>query len=104
MAEGSIPNTGDPRVDAALERIRGKFTDKRSFFRLLALINSTCRAFATITSCPNAIGKRLTHGECPPTSMAIRQRRSAPDICIIPFWLVGTLPSSVTSPVPFRTQ
>jgi len=27
MAEQSIPNTGDPRVDAALDRIRGKFTD-----------------------------------------------------------------------------
>jgi len=27
MAEQTIPNTGDPRVDAALERIRGKFTD-----------------------------------------------------------------------------
>jgi len=27
MAEPTIPNTGDPRVDAALDRIRGKFTD-----------------------------------------------------------------------------
>ena len=27
MAETTIPNTGDPRVDAALERIRGKFSD-----------------------------------------------------------------------------
>lgn len=27
MAGQTIPNTGDPRVDAALERIRGKFTD-----------------------------------------------------------------------------
>ncbi len=27
MAEQAIPNTGDPRVDAALSRIRGKFTD-----------------------------------------------------------------------------
>ena len=27
MAETTIPNTGDPRVDAALARIRGKFTD-----------------------------------------------------------------------------
>jgi hypothetical protein len=27
MAESTIPNTGDPRVDAALARIRGKFTD-----------------------------------------------------------------------------
>jgi hypothetical protein len=27
MAEQFIPNTGDPRVDAALARIRGKFTD-----------------------------------------------------------------------------
>jgi len=27
MAEQTIPNTGDPRVDAALDRIRGKFTD-----------------------------------------------------------------------------
>jgi hypothetical protein len=24
---GEIPNTGDPRVDAALQRIRGKFRD-----------------------------------------------------------------------------
>ncbi len=27
MAESTIPNTGDPRVDAALARIRGKFSD-----------------------------------------------------------------------------
>jgi hypothetical protein len=27
MAEQIIPNNGDPRVDAALSRIRGKFTD-----------------------------------------------------------------------------
>ena len=27
MTESTIPNTGDPRVDAALERIRGKFSD-----------------------------------------------------------------------------
>ncbi len=27
MAESTIPDTGDPRVDAALARIRGKFTD-----------------------------------------------------------------------------
>jgi hypothetical protein len=27
MAEQTVPNTGDPRIDAALERIRGKFTD-----------------------------------------------------------------------------
>ena len=27
MAEDTIPNSGDPRVDAALQRIRGKFTD-----------------------------------------------------------------------------
>ena len=27
MAAETIPNSGDPRVDAALSRIRGKFTD-----------------------------------------------------------------------------
>jgi len=27
VGESTIPNTGDPRVDAALERIRGKFGD-----------------------------------------------------------------------------
>jgi hypothetical protein len=27
MTESTIPNTGDPRVDAALARIRGKFSD-----------------------------------------------------------------------------
>jgi predicted nucleic acid-binding Zn-ribbon protein len=27
MAEQTVPNSGDQRVDAALERIRGKFTD-----------------------------------------------------------------------------
>jgi len=27
MAESTIPNAGDRRVDAALERIRGKFSD-----------------------------------------------------------------------------
>ena len=34
----------------------------------------TLRALATITSCPNALSKRLIQGECVPISSAIRLR------------------------------
>ena len=44
----------------------------RSFLRMLCVINFTLCAFATITSCPIDARCRLTHGECVPTSTAIR--------------------------------
>src|SRR5580704_5871908 len=75
-----------------------------SFFRLLALISFTCLALATITSCPNAVSSRLTHGEWLPTSMAIRQRCIAPNACSIPFFVVATLRSPITSPSSASTQ
>ena len=43
-------------------------------FRLLWLISFSCRELATITSYPRLASSRLTHGECVPTSMAIRHQ------------------------------
>jgi hypothetical protein len=46
-------------------------------------IRRTLRAWATITSCPNSLNKRLTHGECIPVSSAIRcvaSRRRLPSL------------------------
>ena len=37
-------------------------------------IKRTFRAWATITSCPNSLNSRLTHGECIPVSNASRLR------------------------------
>jgi hypothetical protein len=42
----------------------------------LSPISRTLRAFATITSCPKSLSKRLTQGECVPISSAIRLRLS----------------------------
>lgn len=36
MAEAAIPNIGNPRVDAALARIRGKFTDLENALMVFA--------------------------------------------------------------------
>ena len=44
-----------------------------SHFRLLSVISFNWRGLATITSCPHSASSRLTHGECGPTSNAIRQ-------------------------------
>jgi hypothetical protein len=76
----------------------------RSLLRELALINCTCRALATITSKPNPLSIRLNHGECVPTSMAIRQRCSGPNFSTIALRVVATLPSDTTSPCAPSTQ
>jgi len=47
-------------------------------FLRLSPISRTLRAFATITSCPSSLSKRLIQGECVPISSAIRLRGSAP--------------------------
>ena len=76
----------------------------RSFLRELALINCTCRALATITSKPRAVSIRLNHGECVPTSMAIRHRPIPVNFCATAFRVVATLPSDITSPLSPTTQ
>ena len=76
----------------------------RSFLRELALISFTCRALATITSRPRLFSHRLNHGECVPTSSAIRHRRIRENFCTMAFLAVATLPSDITSPFPPSTQ
>ena len=76
----------------------------RSFLRELALISCTCRALATITSKPRPVSIRLNHGECVPTSMAIRHRRIPANFCPMALRLVATLPSDTTSPWSPTTQ
>ena len=76
----------------------------RSSLRLLWLISCTCRALATITSWPNWLSSRLTHGECVPTSIAMRQRGRAPNAWHSPFFVVATLASRSTSPCSSSTQ
>src|SRR5215471_20957591 len=70
----------------------------RSSFRLLSVISFTCFGLATIISCPNFCNKRLTQGECVPTSMAIRTRPKEPNASTMPALVVVTCPSRRTSP------
>jgi len=72
--------------------------------RLLWLISRTWRALATITSWPSLLSSRLTHGECAPTSIAIRQRGRAPKASCRPFFVVAALASRSTSPCSSSTQ
>src|SRR5260370_26507250 len=53
-------------------------------------INFTCLGLATTTSWPSALSNRLTHGECVPTSRAIRQRPVEPNTLAIAFLFVLT--------------
>jgi hypothetical protein len=76
----------------------------RSFLRVLALINCTCRALATITSKPRLLSHRLNHGECVPTSIATRHRRIPPNFCAMAFLVVPTVPSVTTSPLSASMQ
>ena len=59
---------------------------------------------ATITSCPNSLNPRLTHGECIPVSSAIRLRGIFPNTSFIAFGVVLSLYSSSTSPTSSSTQ
>jgi hypothetical protein len=76
----------------------------RSSLRRLFPIKRTLRACATITSCPNSLNHRLTHGECIPVSSAIRLRGILPNSSRIAFGVVLTFCSTPTSPVASRTQ
>ena len=76
----------------------------RSSFRRLSPIKRTLRAWATITSCPNSLNNRLTHGECIPVSSAIRLRGIFPNTSLIAFGVVPNFCSSSTSPASSNTQ
>jgi len=76
----------------------------RSSLRRLFPIKRTLRACATITSCPNSLNHRLTHGECIPVSSAIRLRGILPNRSRMAFGVVLTFCSTPTSPVASRTQ
>ncbi len=76
----------------------------RSSFLRLSPIKRTLRACATITSCPNSLSSRLTHGECMPVSSAIRLRGMPPNASFIAFGVVLTRCSNRTLPVSSSTQ
>src|SRR5215469_14466798 len=76
----------------------------RSSFLRLSPINRTFRALATITSCPNALSKRLIQGECVPISSATRLRGMAPKTSCNPFAVVRTRCSSCIRPASSSTQ
>src|ERR1019366_5502294 len=78
-------------------------SSRSSFFRL-SPIQRTLRACATITSCPNSLNRRLTHGECMPVSNAIRLRGIPPNTSFIAFGVVLTRCSSRTLPASSSTQ
>ena len=71
----------------------------RSSFRRLSPIKRTLRACATITSCPNSLNTRLTHGECVPVSNAIRLRAIPPNTSFIAFGVVPNLCSTRLPPL-----
>jgi hypothetical protein len=77
----------------------GVWASSRSSLRRLSPIKRTLRACATITSCPNSLSSRLTHGECIPVSRAIRLRGIHPITSFIAFAVVLSLCSSSTSPL-----
>src|SRR6185369_13072201 len=76
----------------------------RSSFLRLSPISRTLRAFATITSCPNSLSKRLIQGECVPTSRAIRLCGSWPKTSRSAFALLRTRCSSCIWPDSSSTQ
>src|SRR5262249_15959843 len=70
----------------------------------LSPIRRTLRAFATITSCPNSLSKRLIQGEWVPISSAIRLRGMAPNTSRKAFAVVRTRCSSCMWPASSNTQ
>ena len=56
--------------------------------------------FATNTSWPNSSSRRLTHGECVPTSTTTRLRSTPPNRRRNPASVVRRRPSSTTYPLP----
>jgi hypothetical protein len=69
-----------------------------SLFRTAALINRTRRGLATMTSCPAAAARRLTHGEWVPTSRMTRAGGSVATKDCSAAGIVATLPRAVTVP------
>ena len=53
---------------------------------------------------PNSVSSRLTHGECPPTSIAIRHLAKPRNFLVTAPRVVATLSSNTTSPFSFNTQ
>src|SRR5208337_829355 len=80
-----LSNSGSIRASRA-----SVCASSRSSFLRLSPISRTLRAFATITSCPNSLSKRLIQGECVPISSAIRLRSIAPKTSRNAFALVET--------------
>src|SRR5262249_31067678 len=78
-------------------------SSRSSFFRL-SPISRTLRAFATITSCPNSLSKRLIQGEWVPISSPIRLRGMAPNTSRKAFAVVRTRCSSCMWPASSNTQ
>jgi hypothetical protein len=75
----------------------------RSSFRRLSPTKRTLRACATITSCPNSLNTRLTHGECIPVPTP-SDCGIPPNTSLIAFEVVPSLCSRTTSPASFNTQ
>jgi len=90
--------------ETAYEQATLQEASRRSSFFRLSPIKRTLRACATITSCPNSLSSRLTHGECIPVSSAIRLRGIPPNPAFIAFGVVPSFCSSTTSPCSFNTQ
>ena len=76
----------------------------RSSLRRLSPIKRTLRACATITSCPNSLSARLTHGECIPVSSAIRLRGMPPNTSRMALGVVLSRCSSRMAPDSSSTQ
>jgi hypothetical protein len=70
----------------------------------LSAISRTLRAFATITSCPNSLNRRLIQGECVPISSAMRLRGMAPKTSCNAFAVVRTRCFSCIWPASSSTQ
>src|SRR5215813_11087913 len=77
---------------------------RRSSFLRLSPISRTLRAFATITSCPNLLSKRLIQGECVPISSAMRLPGIVPKTSCYAFALVRTRCSNWICPASSSTQ
>src|SRR4029077_11658209 len=84
-------------------RARVRASSRSSFLRL-SPISRTLRAFATTTSCPNSLSKRLIQGECVPISSAIRLCGSSPKTSRNPFACVRTRCSRCIWPDSSSTQ
>jgi hypothetical protein len=69
-----------------------------------ALPDQPWRAFATITSCPKSLSKRLIQGECVPISSAIRLRGMVPNAACRALGVLETFCSITMRPLSSKTQ